>query len=121
MVLILRHIENVLLLHRAMQNDILLLRSQLAIRNIDPHAHFLRDLRHERPHELAPRRNRPFFKRELGICDKGALVHFAHHARSTTRRASARAVECQIFSAWPIEFHMTDRTFERFFGGNIQA
>lgn len=32
-----------------------------------------------------------------------------------------RAVERQIFSAWPIEFHMTDRTFERFFGGNIQA
>ena len=121
MVLVLRHIDNMLLFHRAMQNDILLLRSQLTIRNIDAHTHFLRDLRHERPYELTPRCNRPFFKRKFRVCDKGAFIHLTHHARSTTRWASARAVERQIFSAWPIESHMTDRTFERLFSGNIQA
>lgn len=63
-VLVLGHVEDVALFHGAMQHDVLLVIGEVTVWHVDAHAHLLGDLRHERPHDLTPRCDRPLLERE---------------------------------------------------------
>ena len=61
MVFVLGDVQDVALLHGAVQHDVLLGIGQIFVGHIDAHAHFAGHLRHERPHEVAPRCHRALF------------------------------------------------------------
>ena len=119
--LVLGHVEDMALLHGPVQHDFLLVIGEVAIGHVDAHAHFLGDLRHERPHELAPGSDRALFERERVIGDERRLVDFAHDARAPAGGAGARAVEGEVLGARTIERLVADRAFERLFGSHVEA
>ena len=121
MALVLGHVEDMALLHGPVQHDFLLVVGEVAIGHVDAHAHFLGDLRHERPHELAPGSYRALFERERVIGDERRLVDFAHDARTSAGGAGARAVEGEVLGARTIERLVADRAFEWLFGSHVEA
>ena len=89
-------VEDVLLLRRAMEDDVALLGRELAKRHVRAHAHLPRDLFHEVPHEGVPRGNRALVDGEGLVRHERGLVHRAHDARSAAGGACARAVEGKV-------------------------
>ena len=120
-VLVLGHVEDVTLLHRSVQDDVLLAVREVAIGHVDAHAHLLGDLWHERPHELAPGSDCSLFERERVIGDERGLVDFAHDTRTPAGGAGARAVEGEVLGAGTVELHMADGTFDGLLGGDVEA
>ena len=59
MVFVLGDVQDVALLHGAVQHDVLL--GEVAVGHVGAHAHLAGHLRHERPHEVAPRRHCALF------------------------------------------------------------
>ena len=119
--LVLGHVEDMALLHGPVQHDFLLVIGEVAIGHVDAHAHFLGDLRHKRPHELAPGSDRALLERERVIRDERGLVDFAHDARAAAGGAGARAVEGEVLGTGTVELHMADGTLDGLLGGDVEA
>ena len=91
-------IKNVLLLRRAMENDILFPVGQVAEGHIGAHAHLPADIHHQRPHQALPRGHGTFVDRKRIVRHKGALVHGHHHAGTAAGAAGTLTVEGKFFS-----------------------
>ena len=98
-------VENVLLLRRAMVDDVLFPLRQVAKRHVRAHAHLPADVRHQRPHETVPRRHRPIVDRERIIRHQRRHVHRAHTARAAASWARALRVEGQLLGARCVKMH----------------
>ena len=105
MVFVLRHVQDVALLHGAVQHDVFLGIGQVLVGHVGAHAHFAGHLRHERPHEVAPRGHGALFQGEVGVGDERGLVDIAHDAGAAAGGAGAAAVEGEVLGGGAVEFH----------------
>ena len=84
---------------RTVEYDVALLIRQLRKRHVRPHAHRAAHVRHQRPHERAPRRDRAVVDRKTLVRHERCKVHGAHHARPVAAAARALRVERQFLGA----------------------
>ena len=109
----LRLIEDMLLLRRPVQDDILLLRGERAVRHVGSHAHRAADVGHERPHQRVPRRDRPFVDRQRFVGHERRFVDDLRLTDPVARRARALRVERQLFRARSVELFAAFRADDR--------
>ena len=81
-------IEDMLLLRRAMKDDILFFRRQIAEGHINPHAHFLGNILHQRPHKRLPRRHRPLCNGQAFVRHEAGFINRTHNPCPGAMRAS---------------------------------
>ncbi len=121
MVFVLGHVEDVALLHRAMEHDVLLFVREVFVGHVDANVHSLSHLGHERPHEVAPRTNSAFLEGEVRVGDERGFVDSADHARASAFGAGSTAIECQVLRAGAVELDPAYAAGDGALDGNIQA
>ena len=108
-------------LHGAVQHDVFLGIGQVLVGHVGAHAHFAGHLRHERPHEVAPRGHGALFQGEVGVGDERGLVDVAHHPGAAAGGAGASAVEGEVFGGGAVEFHAAGGAGDGQLGRHIQG
>ena len=121
MVFVLGDVQDVALLHGTVQHDVLLGIGQIFVGHIDAHAHFAGHLRHERPHEVAPRCYRALFQGKVGVGDERGLVDVAHDTGAAAGGARAAAVEGEVLGGGAVEFHAAGGAGNGQLGGHVQG
>ena len=114
----LRPVEDMLLLRRAVINNILLPLRQLAERHIYAHTHLLAHIGHQRPHEAVPRRNSPLLNRERFIRHKCTDIHRADAACTAAGFAGPLRIKGQLLSRRRIKLRAANRAGQLLAGGN---
>ena len=121
MVFVLGDVQDVALLHGAVQHDVLLGIGKVAVGHVGAHAHFAGHLRHERPHEVAPRCYRALFQGKVGVGDERGLVDVAHDTGAAAGGARAAAVEGEVLGGGAVEFHAAGGAGNGQLGGHVQG
>ena len=108
-------IDQMHLVGRSVKDDLLFLRSQFAKRHIRPHAEFLRDLLHQRPHERLPRQHCPIVDREGVVGHERRFVNDADNAGTSARLTGTAAVEREFLRTRCIEMYAARRADDLLF------
>ena len=85
-----------LFFRRAMKDDLTLPVSQLGKGDIRAYPHLAAHIRHQRPHQGIPRRNRPFIDCQGFVRYQGILINRAHHSGAAAGAAGPLAVKGQL-------------------------
>ena len=102
-----------MLLHGgAVVDDCLFFGREVPEGHVRAHAHRAADVRHERPHEALPGRDRTFVDRLRFVGDERCPVHRAHEPRARAGRACPAAVEGEVFRGRRPEMRAADRADE---------
>ena len=104
-----------------MKNDFPLFRRQFPKWNVRPDAHRPANVRHERPHERVPGRDRPFVDRQRLVRDQCRFVHRADRSDPVAFPARPLTVEREFLGAGSHEFRAADRALDFQTGRDVQA
>ena len=96
-------VENVLLLRRAVVDDVLLPVRQVPEGHVGAHPHGPAHVGHQGPHEALPGGHRPLVNGEGVVRHQGGQVYRPHHAGAPTGPAGPLAVEGQLLRPRGIE------------------
>ena len=96
-ILILRDIEDILLLHRTIIDDLLFPLCQVFERNIRAHPHLPADICHQRPHQRIPWRNGSLINGFIFIRNQCCTVNSPHHSRAAAAFARPGGIKGKLF------------------------
>ena len=113
-------VEDVLLLGRAVEDDLAFFGSQVLERNVRPDSHLTAHVGHQRPHEGVPRSNGPLVDGKALVGDQRGLVNCPDRPRATAMPTGSLAVEGQFLGSGRIEPLPADRAHKRPFRSDVQ-
>ena len=102
-----------MLFGRAVKDDFLFFRSEVAERYIGAHAQVTGDILHQGPHQGLPGRHSAFVDGQGVVRHQRILVHGADHTRAGTGRTGPFRIKGHRFRAGTVKLFTADGTFRR--------
>ena len=113
-------VEDVLLLRRAVEHDVLFFFRQLPERHVRAHAHFAADVRHQRPHQAVPRGDRALVDGKRLVRHERCHVHSMHRSRAAAPLAGSLRIERQFLGGRCVKMRAALRADELLARGDEQ-
>ena len=101
-------VEDMLLDHGAVEDDLFFFVCQFSVGDVRPDAHGAAHIRHQGPHQTVPRGDGTLVDAQCFVRDQRALVHGADRSRAAAAFAGALTVEGQLLRAGTVKGDAAD-------------